>query len=66
LEYLGHSISGQGVGIDPKKTQVMLDWPIHVGVTELRRFLGLTRYYCKFVKYYVLLAKPLTTLLKKK
>ena len=28
MEYLGHLISGQGVRIDPKKTEAMRQWPI--------------------------------------
>jgi hypothetical protein len=65
VEYLGHLVGKDGVRVDPKKIEAMQDWPHPKTLKILRRFLGLTGYYHKFVKNYRKIVAPLTTLLKK-
>ena len=65
LEYLGHIVTNQGVKMDQRNIEVMINWPRPYDILALCDFLGLISYYRKFVQNYGLIARPLTNLLKK-
>ena len=37
----------------------VLDWLTPKGVKNIQKLLGLANYYCLFIKYFVVIAKPL-------
>ena len=52
VEYLGHFIFGKGVSTDPRKIEVVVQWPILRIVKHLKGLLGLMGYYRRFIKGY--------------
>uniref|UniRef100_A0A5S6QSG4 Reverse transcriptase n=1 Tax=Trichuris muris TaxID=70415 RepID=A0A5S6QSG4_TRIMR len=66
VEYLGHVIDAIGVRPDPAKIEGINSFPTPRTVKELRRFLGMSGYYRRFVEHYADIANPLYLLLRKK
>jgi hypothetical protein len=62
---LGHIVGKASVRVDPKKIEVMQDWPHPKTIKILRGFLFLIGYYRKFVQNYGKITAPLTVVLKK-
>jgi hypothetical protein len=61
---LGHLVGKYDIRVDPKKIEVMQDWPHIKTLKVLRGIMGLTSYYRNFVKNYGNIVVPLTALLK--
>jgi hypothetical protein len=65
VKFLGHTISKDGISVDPSKVQEVMDWKPPKSVHQIRSFLGLAGYYRRFIPDFSRIAKPMTKLLKK-
>ncbi len=63
--FLGYIISQDGVSMDEKKVQAVLDWPQPQTVKELQRFLGFANFYRRFIRNFSSVASPLTAMTKR-
>ena len=63
LIYLGHVVSKDGIQTNPKRVEAIHKWPVPTTLTEVRSFLGFTNYYCRFIKKYAQVVKPLYKLI---
>ncbi|KAH0637918.1 hypothetical protein KY289_037833 [Solanum tuberosum] len=65
VAFLGHIVSGDGIKVNTRKIQAVQNWPRPTSPTEIRSFLGLARYYRRFVEGFSSIASPLTKLTQK-
>ena len=65
IQYPRHVVSKEGISIDPDKIKVSMEWPVPKNVTDIRSFMGITRYYRKFIKGFSKIAYPITSLQNK-
>ena len=60
---LGHVVSADGIHTDPSKLEAVSNWPIPKTTKDVRKFLGFTCYYRRFVKGYASIVRPLNNVL---
>lgn len=64
-EFLGFTISANGISMSPEKTSAIENWPVPKNLKELQSFLGFCNFYRRFIPSYSSVIAPMTTLLKK-
>ena len=62
VKFLGHVLTGNSLEPDPDKLKAVKEWPAPTSVTEVRRFLGFTNFFRRFIKDYSAIARPLEEL----
>lgn len=65
LEYLGHTVNETGIHTSKRKVAAITEYPAPKTIKQLRRFLGMTSWYRKFIPQFSKTAAPLNNLLKK-
>ncbi|XP_070002215.1 uncharacterized protein [Nicotiana sylvestris] len=65
VTFLGHVLFREGIMVDPQKIAAVKNWRRPTTPTEIHSFLGLARYYRRFVEGFSTLASLLTKLTQK-
>ena len=65
VSFLGHIISKEGILVDLKKIEVIIEWKPSRNVTGVHSFLGLAGYYKRFIKGFSMTATPMTNCSKR-
>ena len=60
IDYLGHTVSENGISPMNSYLKIVQDWPLPVTRAQVRAFLGKVGYYRRFIKDFAAIAKPLT------
>ncbi|GKE27314.1 putative reverse transcriptase domain-containing protein [Tanacetum coccineum] len=65
VKFLGHVIDSSGIHMDPAKIEAVKNWASPTTLSEIHQFLGLARYYRRFIEGFSKIAKPMTELMQK-
>jgi hypothetical protein len=65
IHYLGHIISKEGIKLDPDKIEAIRGWSAPKNVTKVISFMGLARYYKRFIVGFSRIYHPITSLQRK-
>ena len=58
VDYLGHVITANGLKLNPQLTHAVQESPQLESVQQVKRFLGLTSYYYRFIPNFANVAHP--------
>jgi len=65
IGFLGVVIGPNGIEMEEGKVEGVLSWPVPKTVKDVRKFLGLTNYYRRFIKDFARVARPMNVLTRK-
>ena len=65
MGFLGVIIGADGIKIEEEKVKGVLDWPTPKCVQDVQKFLRLVNYYCRFIKGFASITRPLHDMVKK-
>ena len=65
IEYLGHTLTAEGVCPNDGKIQAVIEFPRPQTIKEVKSFLGLVNYYRRHLRNLAVIARPLTALTRK-
>jgi hypothetical protein len=63
--YLGFIISTEGICMDPKKIETIVNWEALSNVKDVRAFLGFANFYKRFIQDFSRLVAPMVILTRK-
>ena len=62
VKFSRHVVSASGVSVDPEKVEAVMSWERPKSVFEICSFLGLAKYYKRFIEDFSRLAAPMSRL----
>ncbi|XP_069498724.1 uncharacterized protein [Ambystoma mexicanum] len=65
VEFLGNILSPQGIQMDNRKVEAILQWPSPSSIKTVQSFLGFANFYRRFIADFLEIVHPITSLLRK-